>query len=478
MKSTLVMTVALLASSWAGWGIELSPSELAAVAQQTRPAIVQLIVTDRSGLEIAVGNGFYVAGDGRLVTSLRLIEKARHVVAVTVSNEQLAVEGVLATDSKNDLALLKVAVSRQPFLTLADAGQIHPGLPVAIISSPRAAAPLPVTGRVYMERKLFADLRRIQIRAPIHSSAGGAPVTDATGAVIGVVRALVGDPRLYNLAIPVEAVAKLLAGARSQTTTFLPQHKSGDLTQGDLFLTDEWSRVEVAWELEEWAELLEAAEALAHRFPGYAEAYACVGTASVALKRYDRATVAYQHVIQLEPDNPVAWINLGNVFSLQGRDDDAVGVFRKIVKTRPNFLVAWTKLGEIYCRQGKFSDAIIVWRQAGELAADDPAIWANLGVSYEGQGKLSDAALAYQRAVQLEPKYPFAWMRLGVIEGQLGHHDAARTAQRHGLELKPDFPPIWLSLDIGSIVRSNASSSATSGELRQSGGATASQSGR
>ena len=456
MKSTRMMAVALLALPWAARGMmELSPLELAAVAQKTRPAIVQLIVSDRGGKEIAVGNGFYVAADGKLVTSLRLIEKAKHIVAITVSNEPLAVEGVLATDSKNDLALLKAVASRQPFLTLADAVQIHPGLPVAIISSPWATEPLPVTGRVYMERKFFADLRRIQIRAPIHSSAGGAPITDATGTVIGVVRALVGDPRLYNLAIPVEAVAKLLADAKSQPTTFLHQHKSGDIAEGDLFLTDEWSRVEVAWELEEWAELLEAAEALAQRFPGYAEAYACVGTASVALKRYDRATAAYQHVIQLEPDNPVAWINLGNAFSLQGKDDDALVVFRKIVKTRPNFLVAWTKLGEIYCRQGKFSDAISVWRQAVELAADDPAIWANLGVSYEGQGKLSDAALAYQRAVQLEPKYPFAWMRLGVVEGQLGNHDAARTAQRRGLELKPDFPPIWLSLEVGSIVRIN-----------------------
>ena len=477
MKSKLVTAVTLLALSWGARAFELSPLELAAVAQKTRPAIVQLIVSDHSGTEIAVGNGFYVAAGGKLVTSLRLIEKARHVVAVTVSNEQLVVDGVLAADSKNDLALLKVAASRQPFLTLADAGQIHSGLPVAIISSPWAAAPAPVTGRVYMERKLFADLRRIQIRAPIQSSAGGAPVTDASGAVIGVVRALVGDPRLYNLAIPVEAVAKLLADAKLQPTTFLHQHKSGDLAEGDLFLTDEWSRVEVAWELEEWAELLEAAEALTHRFPGYAEAYACVGTASVALKRYDRAATAYQRVIQLEPDNPVAWINLGNAYCLQGKDDDALGVFQKIVKMRPNFLVAWTKLGEIDCRQGKFSDAISVWRQAAELSADDPTIWANLGVSYEGQGKLDDAATAYRRAVQLEPKYPFAWMRLGVIEGQLGNHDAARTAQRHGLELKPDFPPIWLSLDVGSIVRAKASSSVNGGETGRGESATASQPG-
>ena len=457
MKTARVMIVVAVAALPGARAAELSPW-VEAVSKKAQPAIVQLIVTDRGGKELATGNGFFVSADGKLLTSLRLIDKAKHVVAVTAQQTQLTVAGVLATDAKNDLALLKLPVSQQAFLPLAEAGQILAGVPIVIVSSPWSAPPSTTTGAVLVVRKIFTDLCRIHIRATVGPGAGGAPVLNRSGAVIGIVRALVPDPRLSNFAVPVEAAAKLLAHAGSQPIAFLPQHKSGDWAEGDLFRTDEWRQVVVALELEEWEEVLESAEALVRRFPGYAEAYACVGTACVALRRYDRATAAYQHVLQLEPENPVAWINLGNSYLLQNRDADAIGAFRKIAKVRPDFLVAWTKLGELYCRQGNYGEALAAWRQAIEVAPDDPASWANLGVSEEGQGQLAEAAAAYRRAVQLEPKYPFAWMRLGVTQDQLGQHAEARAARRRAVELKPDFPLVWLSLDVSVIVRTNLDS--------------------
>lgn len=252
MKTTLVIGVTLLALQVAvGSGAGELP-ELLAVAQHAQPAVVQLIVMDRSGKELATGNGFFVSADGKLLTSLRLIDKAKRVVAVTVQQTQVPVDGVLATDPKNDLALLKLPVSHQSFLPLAEAGQIFAGGPVAIVSSSGGTMPSVTTGTVLIVRKLFNDLYRIHIQASLGLGAGGAPVVNGAGAVIGIVRALVRDPRLYNLVVPVEAAAKLLATAGAQPIAFLPQHKSGDLAEGEIFLTDEWRQVVVALELEEW----------------------------------------------------------------------------------------------------------------------------------------------------------------------------------------------------------------------------------
>ena len=455
MRSALLIGMTLAALQGGAWVFADDPPDFIVAAQQVQPAVAWLMVTDRTGKELATGNGFFVSADGKLLTSLRLIDKAKRVVAITAQHAQVPVDGVLATDSKNDLALLKLPVSHQPFLPLASAGQILVGAPVAIVTSPESHTASVTTGAVLIVRKLFADLRRIHIQAALGTGAGGAPVVNGAGVAIGMVRALVRDPRLYNLVVPAEAAARLLASAGAQPIAFLPQHKSGDPVDGEIFLTEEWRQVVMALELEEWEALLESAEALVQRFPGYAEAYACVGTACLALRRYDRATAAYQHVMQLEPENPVAWINLANSYGLQGRDAEAVQLFQKIVKVRPDFLVAWTKLGELYCRQGKFGDAIGAWQKAVQVAPENPAGWANLGVSYEGQGKLSDAVTAYRRAVQLESQYPFAWIRLGVTEGQLGQHAEARAAQRRAMELKPDFPMVWLSLDISAIIRTN-----------------------
>ena len=442
MKSALVTAVVAIALCRA-----VSGGELPVSVKKTQSAVVRLIVSDQGGKEIATGNGFFVSADGKLVTSLRLLDTARGVVAITDANEQIAVAGILATDPKNDLALLKLVVTSPVFLPLADVSRILPGLHVAVVSSQSQTE-----GRIFAVRELFGDLRRIQIKAAIDSNAGGSPVVDPDGAVIGMIRALVLDPRLYNLAIPVEAILKLQVNAGAKPIPFLPRHQSGDLVDVEMFLTDEWQWAVAALELEDWVELLRAGDVLVNRFPNYAEAYACVGTACVELKLYDRATTVYRRVVQLEPDNPIAWINLGNNYSAQGKDGEAVAAYRRVIKMRPHFMVAWTKLGEIYCRQGKYSDAVATWRQAVAAAPDYPPAWANLGVSYEGQGSLDDAVKAYRRAVQLETNYPFAWIRLSVVENQLGRHEEARAAQRHAIKLLPDFPSVWLGLDIGSVV--------------------------
>ncbi len=142
MKFTGVIGVVLLVLQVAVRGGAGEPTELLAAAQQAQPAIIRLIVTDRSGKELATGNGFFVFADGKLLTSLRLIDKAKRVVAVTAQQTEVPMDGVLATDPKKDLALLKLSVSHQSFLPLAAAGQIFGGVPIAIISS-SGGAPRP-----------------------------------------------------------------------------------------------------------------------------------------------------------------------------------------------------------------------------------------------------------------------------------------------------------------------------------------------
>jgi len=317
------------------------------------------------------------------------------------------------------------------------------------------AVPALAEGVVLAIRTLYGEIRRIQVAAVIDPQAGGSPVVDEHGLVIGVVRAQVRDLRLLNFTIPVEAISKLLTNAAAKPVPLLAGHKVGDNADPDVFLSPEWKRTMAARESENWPAVLDAAQALARRFPGYAEAFACIGTAAMALKSYDNAAAAYRHALQLDPEYAYAWVGLGINYLEQGRATEAIAAYRQAIKVQPDSALPWSKLGELYCQQEKFDDAIATYRQMTQFFPDNPSGWANLGVSFEGQGKLDDAAVAYRRAVQLEPDYPFVWIRLGVVRGQLGQHDEARAAHRRAIELKPDFPMAWLSLDIGSIVRTN-----------------------
>ena len=460
---------------WLTGTVAAAEFNLEAVAQQTQAAIVRLDVYDRAGNEIATGNGFFVSADGKLVTDYHLIEKAAHVLATPTSGEPFSIEGALGTDARNDLALLKLTTSNQTFLVLGNTGTLVTGQRVAIVSSPlrtgrsgtegmvlnkpllivSADAPAPVEGMVLAVRTLFGDTRRIQVSAIIDPRAGGSPVVDEHGVVIGVIRALVRDPRLLNYTIPVEAVSKLLTNASAKPIPLLPRHKVGDNADNEVFLSPEWKRTVAARESGDWSAVLAAAQALVGRFPGYAEAHASVGLAYMELKSNDNAVAAYRHALQLDPDYAYAWVGLGVNYLAQGKADAAIAAYRQAIKMKPNSALPWGKLGEVYCQQEKYGDAIAAYQQMTQLDQDNPAGWANLGVSYEGQGKWREAIMAYRRAVELEPDYPFAWVRLGVTCGQSGRQEEALLAYRQAAQYKPNFPATWLSLGVNPIVRAN-----------------------
>ncbi|MGD0060114.1 MAG: trypsin-like peptidase domain-containing protein [Verrucomicrobiia bacterium] len=100
---------------------------LKTLARKARPAVMSLVVSDSSGKEIATGTGFLVSGDGKLITNHHVIENAASVVAKAENGGLFPVEGVLASDAKNDLVLLKLKGKDLPFLTLGSSDNIEVG---------------------------------------------------------------------------------------------------------------------------------------------------------------------------------------------------------------------------------------------------------------------------------------------------------------------------------------------------------------
>ena len=96
---------------------ETEQIDLKALAKKARPAVMLLVVSDANGKEIATGTGFLVSSNGKLITNHHVIEGAASVVAKAENGGLFPVEGVLADDPKNDLALLKLTGKDLPFLT-------------------------------------------------------------------------------------------------------------------------------------------------------------------------------------------------------------------------------------------------------------------------------------------------------------------------------------------------------------------------
>src|SRR2546423_299098 len=83
------------------------PPEFQKVAQKAAPAIIEITVFDAKGQLLRTGNAFFVSRDGLLVTSWTMVVDAAYGVAKSPDGKIRNITGVVASDEKNDLAVLR-----------------------------------------------------------------------------------------------------------------------------------------------------------------------------------------------------------------------------------------------------------------------------------------------------------------------------------------------------------------------------------
>jgi tetratricopeptide (TPR) repeat protein len=61
--------------------------------------------------------------------------------------------------------------------------------------------------------------------------------------------------------------------------------------------------------------------------------------------------------VELRPDYPEAWNNLGMVAGQEGQMDEAIHYFQQALSEKPNYVIALLNLGNLYRRQGVVGEA-------------------------------------------------------------------------------------------------------------------------
>ena len=194
-----------------------SPSGFADLAERVQPAVVFVTVEKPSSVsgslprhprfEMApfdrffdrmpsipeprmhVGSGFFVDGEGHIVTSDHVVADATEVT-VTLHDGTRHEARVVGRDGRTDLAVLKIeGGSSAPWLAFGDDGDARVGDWVVAIGNPFGfggtvtAGILSARGR-NIGASGYGDF--LQVDAPINRGSSGGPLFDAQGRVIGV----------------------------------------------------------------------------------------------------------------------------------------------------------------------------------------------------------------------------------------------------------------------------------------------------
>jgi serine protease Do len=135
----------------------------------------------------AQGSGFFISGDGYIVTNNHVVDHASEVTVTTSDGKSMPAK-VIGVDSKTDLALLKAEGSDFPYVTFA-AHTPRVGDWVIAVGNPFGLGGTVTAGIVSARGRdigsgPYDDF--LQIDAPVNHGNSGGPTFNAEGEVVGV----------------------------------------------------------------------------------------------------------------------------------------------------------------------------------------------------------------------------------------------------------------------------------------------------
>jgi tetratricopeptide (TPR) repeat protein len=129
-----------------------------------------------------------------------------------------------------------------------------------------------------------------------------------------------------------------------------------------------------------------------------------------ALGRFDEAAVDYRSVLEVQPDDPAAWNNLGNASAGENA---------------PLPWLMWT------VQRGECRAALKSSLSFPSLGPPFPRSRTLELSTHPGMGNWDDARFNYDRAAQLAPNFSFAAANLALADYELGYKNDAIKSMRN-----------------------------------------------
>src|SRR3984885_11857225 len=165
----------------------------------------------------ARGSGFIISADGTIVTNNHVVKGAR-TLSVTLDDGTVLPAKVIGTDSRTDIAVLKVDAPRPlPFIQLGNSRDVKPGEWVVAMGNPFGLSSTVTAGIVSaVSRDIGAGPydQFIQVDAPINQGNSGGPLFTQDGKVIGMNTAILsptGGSVGIGFAIPSDVIRTVSA---------------------------------------------------------------------------------------------------------------------------------------------------------------------------------------------------------------------------------------------------------------------------
>lgn len=172
--------------------------------------------------EIGGGTGFIVSSDGIIVTNKHVVEDEKAEYTVLMNDEKKYEAKVLARDSVNDIAILKIEEKDLPVVEFGDSDALQVGqiaiaignalgefrntVSVGVVSGLKRS--IVAGGGISGSSEQLSGI--IQTDAAINPGNSGGPLLNSSGQVVGVNVAVAQNAQGIGFAIPINDVTKII----------------------------------------------------------------------------------------------------------------------------------------------------------------------------------------------------------------------------------------------------------------------------
>ena len=157
----------------------------------------------------SLGSGVIISEDGQIVTNNHVVENADEIVVTLLDNDKEYTAKIIGTDSKTDLAIIKIEEKRLSAIKFADSSKSVEGDIVFAIGNPFGVGGTITQGIISALNKNNIGLNQyenfIQTDASINPGNSGGALVDSRGALIGINSAILsrsGGNNGVGFAIP------------------------------------------------------------------------------------------------------------------------------------------------------------------------------------------------------------------------------------------------------------------------------------
>jgi len=228
--------------------------------------------------------------------------------------------------------------------------------------------------------------------------------------------------------------------AHGQVASLLSQE--GQWQQGKKYLSEGKAK-----------EAKEAFEDLLKRYPKEPDLYLFLGISSLRLRDAQAAEAYIRRALTLAPDHAEARTLLGWI-DLEVRRDypSAVEEYARVVQLKPDLPEAYNNLGVAFKKNGELEKAVANFDRALELRRDYSEALSNRGWVYLQQKKWREARGDFEQALKINPRDEGALYGMSQVLREARDYGGAQKALRSLMVESPNFV-YWLEWGRLELVR-------------------------